>query len=133
MQSAPIFAPLYRLAGVARAEKIQQGLPAKAIPALASDLLLPIGDLVGFLGLSPRTLRNRTRKLTADEAQRGFRAFRILRRATDVLGDEEAARNWMKTPQRALGEKRPLDLIAVDIGAEEVLNVLGAIEEGSYL
>jgi len=133
MQSDVIFAPVYRLTGVARAARLQEGLPAKAIPALAKDLILPISDLAGFLGLSPRTLRNRTRRLNPDEAQRGFRAFRILQRAGEVLGGEEQARAWMKTPQRALGEKRPLDLIAVDVGAEEVLNVLGAIEVGSYL
>lgn len=133
MQSDVIFAPIYRLPGVARAARLQAGLPAKAIPALAKDLTLPIGDLAEFLGLSPRTLRNRTRRLNPDEAQRSFRAFRILQRAAEVLGGEDQARAWLKTPQRALGEKRPLDLIAVDVGAEEVLNVLGAIEEGSYL
>jgi putative toxin-antitoxin system antitoxin component (TIGR02293 family) len=133
MQSAPIFAAIYSASGLARAAKIQQGLSAKAIPALANDLSLTINDIARYLGLSPRTLRNRTRKLNADEAQRGFRAYRVLRRATEVLGDEASARNWMKTPQRALGEKKPLELIAVDVGAEEVLNVLGAIEEGSYL
>lgn len=133
MESTAIFASLYKASGLVRAAKIQQGLPAKAIPALANDLTLSIGDLAGYLGLSPRTLRNRTRKLNADETQRGFRAFRVLRRAMEVLGDENTARDWMKTPQRALGEKKPLDLLAVDVGAEEVLNVLGAIEEGSYL
>lgn len=133
MQSAPLFASIYSASGVARAEKLKLGLTAKAIPALANDLSLTINDMARYLGLSPRTLRNRTRKLNADEAQRGFRAFRVLRRATEVLGDEVSARNWMKTPQRAFGEKTPLDLIAVDVGAEEVLNVLGAIEEGSYL
>jgi putative toxin-antitoxin system antitoxin component (TIGR02293 family) len=133
MQSAAIFAPVFKATGVARAEKILHGLPAKTIPALAADLTLSTGALITFLGLSARTLRTRTGKLNADETERSFRAYRVFRRAVDVLGDEEAARNWMKTPQRALGEKKPLQLIAVDVGTEEVLELLGAIEEGSYL
>jgi len=85
------------------------------------------------LGLSARTLRNRSRKLNVEEAERSFRAFRVLRRATEVLGDEQSGRDWLKTQQSALGDRRPLDLLAVDVGLEEVLNVLGAIEEGVYL
>jgi putative toxin-antitoxin system antitoxin component (TIGR02293 family) len=50
-----------------------------------------------------------------------------------VLGDEQSGRDWLKTQQSALGDRRPLDLLAVDVGLEEVLNVLGAIEEGVYL
>lgn len=133
MKSAALFAPVYHETGVRRVAKLSRGLPAGVIPALATDLLLSINDLAQFLGLSPRTLRNRTGKLTPDEAQRSFRAFRVFRRAVEVLGEEQAARDWLKTPQRALGEKRPLDLIAIDLGAEEVLNLLGAIQEGSYL
>ncbi|MBI4623567.1 MAG: DUF2384 domain-containing protein [Verrucomicrobia bacterium] len=133
MKSAALLEPLYRASGVDRVERIEKGLPASIIPALANDLFLSTKDLAVSLGLSPRTLRNRTRKLNVDEAQRSFRAFRVLRRATEVLGSEEVARNWLKTEQRALGERRPLDLLALDVGVEEVLNVLGAIEEGSYL
>lgn len=133
MKSTALLDALYHASGVERVERISHGLPASVIPALARDLTLPISELASSLGLSPRTLRNRTRKLNPDEAQRSFRAFRVFRRATEVLGDEESARGWLKTPQRALGERKPLDLLAFDVGVEEVLNVLGAVEEGAYL
>jgi putative toxin-antitoxin system antitoxin component (TIGR02293 family) len=133
MNAAALMDQLYAASGVDRVEKIKKGLPASILPALAKELLISTHDLAVSLGLSPRTLRNRTRKLNVDEAQRGFRAFRVFRRATEVLGNEELAREWMKTPQRALGERRPLDFLSLDVGVEEVLNVLGAVEEGSYL
>jgi putative toxin-antitoxin system antitoxin component (TIGR02293 family) len=57
----------------------------------------------------------------------------VLRRATDVLGDAASAKAWMNTRQRALGEKTPLSLLVRDVGTEDVLNVLGAIEDGGYL
>jgi len=124
---------LYRASGVARVEQLKKGLPATTFPALATRLFISTKDLALSLGLSARTLRNRSRKLNVEEAERSFRAFRVLRRATEVLGDEQSGRDWLKTQQSALGDRRPLDLLAVDIGLEEVLNVLGAIEEGVYL
>lgn len=133
MKSAHFFAPIYKANGVARVAQIARGLPATAVSTLAEDLTLPIAQLAASIGVSPRTLRTRTRRLTADEAQRSYRAFRVFRRATDVFGDEVAAREWLKSPQRALGDKAPLNLLAIDLGVEEVLSLLGAIDEGSYL
>jgi putative toxin-antitoxin system antitoxin component (TIGR02293 family) len=92
--------------------------------------------LATALGLSPRTLRNRTKKparLTADETERGFRVYRVLRRASDVFGNKEAAASWINTPQKALGDQTPLSLLVRDVGTEEVLNVLTAIRYGVYL
>lgn len=133
MKSAALLDPLYLASGLERIDRLKKGLPASIFATLAADLSLSSDTLAVCLGLSPRTLRNRARKLTTDEAQRSFRAFRVFRRATDVFHSEETARGWLKDPQRALGERKPIELLGLDVGAEEVLNVLGAIEEGSYL
>ena len=124
---------LYRVPGSQLVGRLNAGLPAAIFPALAARLDLPAKVLAAALGLSERTLRNRKRRLTADEAERSFRAFRVFKRATAVLGDEDEARAWISTPQRALGERKPLDLLVRDVGAEEVLNVLAAIDDGGYL
>ncbi len=124
---------LYRIPGSQLVDRLGAGLPAAIFPALAARLDLPAKALARALGLSERTLRNRKRMLTADEAERSFRAFRVFKRATAVLGDEDEARAWINTPQRALGERKPLDLLVRDVGAEEVLNVLAAIDDGGYL
>ncbi len=124
---------LYRIPGSQLVDRLSAGLPAAIFPALAARLDLPAKALARALGLSERTLRNRKRMLTADEAERSFRAFRVFKRATAVLGDEDEARAWINTPQRALGERKPLDLLVRDVGAEEVLNVLAAIDDGGYL
>jgi uncharacterized protein (DUF2384 family) len=39
----------------------------------------------------------------------------------------------MVSPIKSLGGKQPLDLLETDIGTQEVLNVLHAIEWGVYL
>lgn len=128
---------LYRTPGVGRVDALNKGLRASVFLKLAATLGMSAPALAGTLGLSERTMRERTRKtsnmLTADEAERSFRAFRVFKRAIEVLGTEETARAWLVTPQRGLSERRPVDLLARDVGAEEVLNLLGAIHEGVYL
>jgi|SRR6185312_10075940 len=127
------FDELYRAPGSVLVARMDDGFPASVFPALAAKLALSTKALAHALGISDRTLRNRTRKLTGDEAERSFRAYRVFRRATEVLGTEEAATAWLGTPQIALGEKKPLELLKRDVGANEVLDVLAGIEDGGYL
>lgn len=136
-KSVSLLESIYRAPGLKRVKTLNAGLPASAFPALAEMLAVTTSALAAALGLSERTLRERTRKptgrLNADEAERSFRAFRVFKRATEVLGDEETARAWLTHPQRALGESRPIDLLARDVGTEEVLNLLGMIHEHVYV
>jgi putative toxin-antitoxin system antitoxin component (TIGR02293 family) len=49
-----------------------------------------------------------------------------------MIGEEEKAGEWLRTPNRALGGERPLDLLDTDVGAREVEDVLGRIAYGVY-
>ena len=130
---AAFFDELYRSPGAQVLARLEEGFPSTSFPALAAMLALPTKTLAAALGINDRTLRNRTRHLTGDESERSFRAYRVFRRATEVLGDEEAARAWLTTPQLALGEKKPLEFLTRDVGVEQVLNLLAAVEDGGYL
>lgn len=134
--SLAVLERIYRLPGPEQVRHLNAGVNAGVFGALAASIDVTANTLASALGLSPRTLRNRTKKparLTADETERGFRVYRVLRRASDVLGNKEAAASWMNTPQKALGEQTPLSLLVRDVGTEEVLNVLTAIQYGVYL
>jgi len=123
---------LARFTGPALVDRLNEGVKATVFSSLAAAIDVPAAALAEALGLSARTLRNRDR-LTADETERTYRAYRVLVRAREVLGSDADARAWLRTPQRALGGRVPLSLLLRDVGAEEVLNVLGAIEDGGYL
>jgi putative toxin-antitoxin system antitoxin component (TIGR02293 family) len=47
------------------------------------------------------------------------------------LGSEEKAIQWLRRPNRALGNQTPLELMDTDIGAKQVEDVLGRIEHGN--
>jgi putative toxin-antitoxin system antitoxin component (TIGR02293 family) len=135
MSSMAILESLYEAPGIERVDRLSRGLPASVFPALAEKLSLTTRALAESLGISDRTLRTRAtaRRLSSEEATLSFQAFRVFKRAAEVLGDEDTARAWIAHGQRALGERRPLDLLGNPLGVEEVLHVLGAIDEGVYL
>jgi putative toxin-antitoxin system antitoxin component (TIGR02293 family) len=64
------------------------------------------------------------------ESDRLYRLARIVALAKQFLGENEIAIRWLKTPNRALGGKLPLDLIDTEPGARSVENVLGRIAYG---
>jgi putative toxin-antitoxin system antitoxin component (TIGR02293 family) len=50
----------------------------------------------------------------------------------DVLGEREKALRWLGSPNKALGGRRPLDLLDTGLGAKQVEQILGRIESGVY-
>ena len=53
-------------------------------------------------------------------------------RAIEVFESREAAKQWLQEASTALGERKPIDLLATDIGTEVVLNELGKIDHGFF-
>jgi putative toxin-antitoxin system antitoxin component (TIGR02293 family) len=113
---------------------VRGGLPARVLDALAANLKLTRGELAAALGIAERTLARRRKEgvLTPEESAKLLRLARVARRATEVFEKSEAAVDWLKRPNRALGGERPLDLLDTDIGGENVLDVLGRIEHGVF-
>ena len=113
---------------------VREGLPARVLDALAANLRLTRGELAAALGIAERTLARRRKEgiFTAEESAKLLRLARVARRAAEVFEKSELALDWLKRPNRALGGERPLDLLDTDIGAENVLDVLGRIEHGVF-
>ena len=136
---------IYHTPGPAQVERLNKGISASVFRKLAEAMDLPVKVLANSIGLSERTIRYRINGpvgkradthaplLTGDETERSYRAYSVFRRAKEVLGSEDTARAWMRTEQRALGNKTPLSMLVRDVGAAAVVNVLGAIEDGGYL
>jgi putative toxin-antitoxin system antitoxin component (TIGR02293 family) len=113
---------------------IQKGLPSKAIDRLKKALNLNDDEISTTLGVSQKTisrLRSQPKKkLGVGVGDRLYRAAHVFSLATAVFGDEEAAREWLRSPNIGLGNQVPLDLLSTDAGAREVEDLLGRIEHG---
>jgi putative toxin-antitoxin system antitoxin component (TIGR02293 family) len=113
---------------------VREGLPARVLDALAGNLKLTRGELAAALGIADRTLARRRKEgvFTAEESAKLLRLARVAQRAAQVFEGSDAALDWLKRPNRALGGETPLALLDTEIGAEGVLDVLGRIEHGVF-
>ena len=117
-----------------RMERIRAGLSFRAADKLRKSLGVSMDRLAQVLGMSRATLHRRKAqgRLGQDESERLVRYERILEKAIDAFGDENAATQWLNQPQRALGGAIPIDFASSEMGAREVENLLGRIEYGVY-
>lgn len=115
-----------------RIDAIRRGMPIAQLTELTTRTGLGVGSLAEALRLNPRTLRRRTDRLNAEETEKFHRVFRVLDRATEVM-DADDARRWLSNPAVALDGRRPIDLLDTDLGTEQVLNILAALDWGIYL
>ncbi len=116
------------------AQTVRSGLPWAALESMGSALSMSQAELAVMLHIRARTLSRRKSagRLEAMESDRLFRLARIFAHAVEVFESEERARDWLETENRALGGRKPRELLDTDIGAQEVDGVLGRIEHGIF-
>src|SRR6266568_9094248 len=114
--------------------QIQKGLRFSELETLQNSLEMPFEQLAVKLSISRSTLQRRKAagRLSPDESDKVMRFSRLLEHATNVFGDIDKARAWLKFPQRGLGGAVPLDYAETEVGAREVDNLLGRIDYGVY-
>lgn len=113
-------------------DAIRSGLPVEAVECVVNAGTLRAPELHALV-VPRRTLAHRKRlhgRLSAEQSDRLIRVVRIVGRAEEAIGDVNKAKRWLRKPNRALRGKRPLDLLASDVGARVVEQVLGRIEHG---
>lgn len=111
---------------------VKAGLPYASLEALISKFGLGRDEASAALHLPYRTIarRKKEQKLQADESDRVRRFARVTTQATATFGGDEKAVQWLRRPNRVLGNKPPLDLLDSDIGIRQVEEVLGRIAHG---
>jgi putative toxin-antitoxin system antitoxin component (TIGR02293 family) len=119
-------------------ELLLHGLPASAIDHLVGSLLV-IGkteSLEKAVGMSLRTWQRRkdapTKPLSQEQSGRAWKFAEILSKATDVLGTQAEAEQWLERPAIGLDQRRPIDLLGTPAGVELVEDYLERLEYGIY-
>ena len=115
-------------------EQIRAGLSFRAVQNLQKALDLPMERIASVLGMSRATLHRRKLqgKIDREASEKLVRYRSLLKKAEEVFGDAENAREWLTHPQRGLGNAVPLEFAKSELGAREVENLLGRIEYGVY-
>lgn len=115
-------------------ELVRRGIPYRAFRAALERLDLNEKDVLAALRLAPRTMARRPESgvLKEVESERVLRLARVATEAEDVLGSWPSAKSWLLSPNRALENRRPLDLLDTDVGTESVRDTLGRIAHGVF-
>jgi putative toxin-antitoxin system antitoxin component (TIGR02293 family) len=126
------------LAPASAAELIQQverGFSYKTLHSLESSSGIPSPALAGMAGIPERTLARRKAagRFTPEESERLLRLSTVFELAVELCeGDNAAALRWLTAPRKALEGNTPLAYARTEVGAREVENLIGRLEEGVF-
>ncbi len=110
---------------------VEDGLPTKVINHLM-DRGLTRNEIFEII-IPLRTWkhrRSRHQALSKEESERAVRAARVLARAQAVMGDEQAALDWLRIPKRRFEGRSPLQMLSTEAGGRLVEQMLIQIDEG---
>ncbi len=112
----------------------RKGIQKKSLTALARQISLTIEEIAGVLHISGRTLQRYTPTtlVKTEYADRAIELARLYEHGIDVFGDTKTFNTWMRSPNKALNNEIPLNLLDTSIGFNLVLKVLGRIEYGVF-
>ncbi len=119
---------------------IMKGISSRALLHLVENVgVLSSGDaLAKAIGISLRTLQRKKKtvdgedRLSTEQSSRAWQFAEILAQATEVMGDQKAAEDWMLAPAMGLDNRCPIDLLASAAGTEAVEQHLTRLEYGVY-
>ncbi len=112
----------------------EAGLKTLALESLLKNLDATRDELLAAVAVSARTWARRQQEgaLSSEESDRLLRVARVAAHAEEILGGRSEAVKWLKAPNRALGGRKPLELVHTDAGAELVTGVLGRLEHSVF-
>lgn len=119
-------------------ELLLHGLPTSALDYLVGQLVFihKADSLEKAVGMSVRTYQRRkdtpSKPLSQEQSGRTWKFAEILAKATDVLGSQAEAEQWLERPAIGLDQRRPIDLLATPAGIELVEDYLERLEYGVY-
>ena len=114
--------------------RLKEGLTIHSFKHLSDAMNISSARLAAVTNIASRTMSRRKKegRLRFVESERVFRLASLFDKAIEVLGDEDHARRWFKTPLKALEGKSPLEYSDTEIGAREVEDLLGRLEYGVF-
>jgi putative toxin-antitoxin system antitoxin component (TIGR02293 family) len=115
-------------------QRLKEGFPPESFDMLRKRLNISDNALSKIVQIPKRTLdrRRHSGKFRTDESERIFRIAQVYDMAENVFGRAQKAEKWLKKPARGLGGKTPLEYADTNLGATEVINLLGRIEYGVF-
>lgn len=112
----------------------RKGVSKQEMLAVQYRMGLSQKELGTLLHLTPRTLQRMADSDVLPPAASGqlVELARIFGRSIETFGEEDLARQWLRTPLPALNHVAPVELLDTPVGIQWVFTILGRIEYGLY-
>jgi putative toxin-antitoxin system antitoxin component (TIGR02293 family) len=111
--------------------QIVEGLPGEALFVSSAMVFNSMADALSLFDVSAKTAKQRLgERLSSGESEIALRIGRALTIAQEVLGSPEVARQYLRSPNFALGGAVPRDLLKTSEGEQLVLSELQTQAEG---
>lgn len=126
---------LRRTSNLARMSIARDGLPATVFGRFAEAIEVPREALARAIHVSVRTVQRRAEadeRLDPGPSERLVRLADLYGQASEVVGDDTLARQWMQTPREAFGGRTPFELASSELGAREVEDLLASVPHGVF-
>ncbi|HMK64652.1 MAG TPA: antitoxin Xre/MbcA/ParS toxin-binding domain-containing protein, partial [Thermodesulfobacteriota bacterium] len=109
-----------------------KGVSKGAVSRLAKHLSIGLQEMAPLLSVNLRTIQRYTpeKVFSRPVSERVLRIALVVSKGEEIFGSGEPFKIWLKEPNRALAEQKPLDLLVSDFGIDLVLEELGRIEHG---
>jgi putative toxin-antitoxin system antitoxin component (TIGR02293 family) len=112
-----------------------RGVQKEFIDVLANDLGITRKAMAeDILNVSVKTMERKTKteKLDKRISSHALEVAKVLQHAFEVFENEEKVKRWVNKENRALNDKKPVELFDTLTGINMVSDILVRIEEGVY-
>ncbi|MNQ13565.1 hypothetical protein D3C85_264890 [compost metagenome] len=112
---------------------VHEGLPFEFLDRIASLLQMQRGDISEAICVPPTTLARRAKagRFNAIKSDHLVALAAVFEEALSLFGnDKVAATEWMHSPVRGLGSKRPIDMLGTRVETNAVFDLIGQLEKG---
>jgi len=144
MEGEATYLVLYGFNRVDRIGLVRQGLPARLLTTLASDMDVPRERLYAWLGMARATANRKVKDgsvLSQDESERALGIARLVGQVEKIVSESgqadgfDAARwtaQWLDEPNAALGGKPPGEFMDTADGRALVAGLVAQMQSGAY-
>ena len=113
-------------------ELSRNGLPKKALLNLIANLGFTVKTMASLLHITERTIQRKSDMELLDfiTSEQILQVADVYSRGNSVFGSQENFKKWIALENKALDDKKPIDLVSSRYGSQLILDELGRIEYG---
>jgi putative toxin-antitoxin system antitoxin component (TIGR02293 family) len=112
------------------ADAVRAGFPFQILDGIGR--VFSPGEIDELVPKSTRSRRRTGGRFTPEESDRMERAARAYASTLSVLKNATKAHEWLRRPNRAMGGRKPIELLRSDAGLRTVETILQRIEHGVF-